>query len=209
MNHIYFIRGVTITNTVVCYEAKPNINVFGDKDGYCYFVDEIEKAKRSNENIHLKVDPSSCSMEVVILKPNDNVRVSKVKFSERFVKKNERVAMELVVYGTKSGYENLQKAIWKSCEKNVDGYHVHVDRYTRWLTKDSIEVVIDSPISEWNANNRDKEVRDYKKIPYSKAFSDTPSLDLFDESYVELVPDNIDFFNGLLLSIELSALANI
>lgn len=196
MNHIYFVRGVTITNTAECYEEKPTVDVFGDKKGYSYFIDEIEKAKISNKNIHLKVDPSSFSMEVVILKPNDNLGISKVKFSERFVKKNERIAMELVVYGTKNGYGNLQKDIWRSCEKNViDDYHVHIDKYTQWLTKDSIEVIINSPISEWNANNRNKEIKDYKKIPYSKAFSNTPVLDLFDESYVELVPDDIDFFN--------------
>ena len=191
--HIYFSRQIDQESN----EKKTVITIYGDKKGYEYFIDVLEKANASNENLHLAIDPLSYSMDVVVLPAASFNRYPIVKFLERPVMKNkDRLTMELIVCGNKLGYNYLKSCFLKAFSKDFfSGWHQHLDKYTEWLIFSNIDIIIEIPIEDWNKKNRDKDVKYYKKIPYSKDENVLPSAAFTSEqSYQEFDSKGIDFY---------------
>ncbi|WP_372364949.1 hypothetical protein [Candidatus Uabimicrobium sp. HlEnr_7] len=191
--HIYFTRQIDQESS----NKKTIISISGDKEGYRYFIDLLEKANTSKINLHVEINSQSYSMEVVILPTAPFRAYPTVKLFERPVTKNKNKDtwnMELVICGSKFGYNCLKEAFTQVLSKDFSsGWHQHIDEDTKWLAFNNIDMIIETPIEDWKQKNRDKDVKYYKKIPYSKDENVLPSIEFSEQSYQEVNPNDIEF----------------
>ena len=155
MKNLFFIRSTTGIHSWEYYELKTEALMFGDVEGYQYFVDCLNAARSSTRNVHLdEIDARSNSMRVVVV-PSREVAAgeARLRIIERPVFVNESANMELVICGNSGGYQHLAALVNQAAtdtEEDPDN-HLHLaDATDACLIRRSVSLNIRSPLIEWS-----------------------------------------------------------
>jgi len=155
MKNLFLIRSTTGMQSWEYYELKTEALMFGDVEGYKYFVDCLDAARSSTRNIHLdEISAASNSMRVVVV-PSSEVAAdeSRLRIIERPVFVNASANMELVICGNDGGYQHLAALVDQAVsDTNGDpDNHLHLDDATdACLIRRSVSLNIRSPLIEWS-----------------------------------------------------------
>lgn len=154
MFHLYFIRSTQTFATESYYERNTDVWVFGDSEGFLYFIHSLSEAATSKLPITLgALDFSSNTMRVLILPPVVlSTSMPRLKFLERVVKTQEGPKMELVIYGNSEGYNYLTQTFQEQIDnpENDFSYHSHLDCLDKTLVQRSVSLNVRCAIPKWD-----------------------------------------------------------
>jgi hypothetical protein len=154
MRNLHFIRAKTVCAMERLYEELTDVWVFGDINGYRYFIDCIGQAKTTPKNVHFtELDFSLNTMRVVIL-PSASLprKAPRLRIVERLINMGTGPQMELVIHGNAGGYDFLIKQVESSIEaadKEPES-HSHVGQDTPPLVGRNISLTIRAPLWKWS-----------------------------------------------------------
>lgn len=151
--HLFFVRDQFSEDVTVCISDKTEVCVYGDVNGYKYFVRCLERAKTSKRIFHLKeLDFRSHTMYCTILPAYRELKAARVKMIERVVFVGRQPKVELIIYGTERGYDymikNLEAFITTTTEDQKCHWHFD-DFHFPMLIKRSVNMQITDPLKSW------------------------------------------------------------
>ncbi|HVX11599.1 MAG TPA: hypothetical protein VHC22_10495 [Pirellulales bacterium] len=183
MEHLYFVRSRTAIADDNYYESKTDVWMFGDKQGFDYFLTCLSLAKTANRAVQLTgshpneigvLPPISSprrsgfralraaftlptSMPAVVLPPRTGLGSKpRLKLCERLVYKRRKPAMELIIYGNRAAYTRLATIV-RSLSQGPGvplRDHRHLDDvFDTWVVKRSVALNIRAPLSRWSRAN--------------------------------------------------------
>jgi hypothetical protein len=158
MKNLFFLRSTTGNHSWEYYDSKTEALIFGDVEGYRYFVQCLENAKSSEKGIHFdEINVSSNSMRVLVApvcKVGDSA--ARLRIIERPTYQHQAANMELVICGNVAGYDyliNLINQSMASGDADLDE-HTHLDDSNdHCLLPRSVSLNIRHPLLKWAKEN--------------------------------------------------------
>lgn len=181
MKNLLFIRSISSISMWEYYELNTQAVVYGDVDGYSYFIDSLKMLRKNKKDIFLdEIDSKSNSMRVALVMARGiPSEPAQLRIIERPVLVHGKPNMELVFCGNSSGYKHLIKFFCKLAPSAKDTFsdHVHLEESMQpWIVKRSVSLNVRTPLSKWSEE---------KLMHYAKAIR---------EQQATYLPENLKYF---------------